>query len=271
VDVKPKAQADGSQQGSRTGLPASIEAAWGLREPPRKGPKPGLTLARIVAAAVDVAATEGLACLSMKRVATELGASTMSLYRYVAAKDELLALMVDAAIGTPPPRPGAEESWRAGLSRWSWAYLAVLRRHSWALRVPITGPQVTPNLTAWIEDGLRSMRDTGLTEPEKLSVILLLSGYVRNAATLAADMGAGASASGTPAPIMPAWGRLLAQLTGPEDFPSLHAALASGVFDQDDDPEDEFSFGLERVLDGIDTLVRKRRGRDSNPRQSLNP
>jgi AcrR family transcriptional regulator len=271
VDVKPKAQADGSQQGSRTGLPASIEAAWGLREPPRKGPKPGLTLARIVAAAVDVAATEGLASLSMKRVAAELGASTMALYRYVAAKDELLALMVDAAIGTPPPRPGAEESWRAGLSRWSWAYLAVLSRHSWALRVPITGPQVTPNLTAWIEDGLRSMRDTGLAEPEKLSVILLLSGYVRNAATLAADMGAGASASGTRVPIMPTWGGLLAQLTEPEDFPSLHAALASGVFDQDDDPEDEFAFGLERVLDGIDTLVRKRTGRDSNPRQRLNP
>jgi AcrR family transcriptional regulator len=182
----------------------------------------------------------------------------MSLYRYVGAKDELLALMVDAAIGTPPAKPGTDESWREGLSRWAWAHLAVLRRHAWALRVPISGPQVTPNLTAWIEDGLSSMRDTGLAEPEKLSVILLLSGYVRNAATLAADMGAGASASGTPAPIMPTWGRLLAQLTGPEDFPSLHAALASGVFDQDDDPEDEFSFGLERVLDGIDALVRAR-------------
>jgi AcrR family transcriptional regulator len=255
VDVKPKARADAGRQGGPTGLPASIEAAWGLREPPRKGPKPGLSLARIVAAAVNVAATEGLASVSMNRVATELDASTMSLYRYVAAKEELLALMVDAAIGTPPPKPGAEESWRAGLSRWAWGYLAVHRRHAWALRVPISGPPVTPNLTAWIEDGLSCMRDTGLAEAEKLSVILLLSGYVRNAATLAADMGAAASAPGTQAQIMPAWGGLLARLTKPEDFPSLHAALASGVFDQDDDPEDEFAFGLERVLDGIDTLV----------------
>jgi AcrR family transcriptional regulator len=258
VNVKPKAPADASQQGSRTGLPASIEAAWGLREPPRKGPKPGLSLARIVAAAINVAATEGLASVSMKRVATELDASTMSLYRYVGAKDELLALMVDAAIGTPPHKPSMEEAWRAGLSRWAWAYLAVLRRHSWALRIPITGPQVTPNLMAWIEDGLSSMRNTGVAEAEKLSVILLLSGYVRNAATLAADMGAVASASGAEVQVMPAWGRLLARLTEPEDFPSLHAALASGVFDQDDAPEDDFAFGLERVLDGIETLVRAR-------------
>jgi hypothetical protein len=71
--------------GGETGLPASIEAAWGLRERPAKGPKPGLSLDRIVEAAVGVAATEGLAAVSMGRVAKELSVSTMSLYRYVAA------------------------------------------------------------------------------------------------------------------------------------------------------------------------------------------
>jgi AcrR family transcriptional regulator len=259
VDVNPTAKPQAADADTPTGLPASIEAAWGLRERPRKGPKPGLSLERIVQAAVKIAASEGLAAVSMNRVAGELGASAMSLYRYVAAKDELLALMVDAAIGTPPAKPEANESWRAGLSRWAWGYLDVLRRHSWALRIPISGPQVTPNLTAWLEDGLRSLRDTGLSEAEKLSVMLLLSGYVRNAATLDADIAAAASASGTPeAQIMPTWGRLLGRLTDAGQFPSLHAALASGVFDQDDDPDDEFIFGLERVLDGIDALVRAR-------------
>ncbi len=89
---------------SGTGLPASIEAAWGLRTRPAKGPKPGLSLERIVEAGVKVAVSEGLGAVSMSRVAAELGASTMSLYRYVAAKDELLALMMDAALG--PPSPG---------------------------------------------------------------------------------------------------------------------------------------------------------------------
>src|SRR5215472_7517901 len=88
-----------------TELPAHVAAAWGVRGRPHKGPKPGLSLDRIVAAAVHVADTEGLAAVSMSRVATELGAAPMSLYRYVAAKDELLALMVDAAYGPPPAGP----------------------------------------------------------------------------------------------------------------------------------------------------------------------
>ena len=50
---------------------------------------------------------------------------------------------------------------------------------------------------------------------------------------------------------MPSWGRLLARLTDPEDFPALHRALGSEAFAQDDAPDEEFVFGLERVLDGI--------------------
>jgi AcrR family transcriptional regulator len=195
----------------------------------------------------------------MSRVATELGSSAMSLYRCLTAKHELLALMVDAAIGPMPARRQAEENWRARLSRWAWGYLATYRRHPWVLWIPISGPASTPNLTAWLEDGLSSLRDPGLSESEKLSVMLLISGFVRNAATLEADLVAAASASADPEKqIMPTWGRTLARLTDADRFPALHAALASGVFDQDDDIDIEFSFGLERVLDGIDALVQKR-------------
>lgn len=241
-----------------TGLPPSIEVAWGLRSRPTRGPKPGLTMQRIVQAAISVAVAEGLAAVSMNRVAAELGSSAMSLYRYVAAKDELLALMVDAAVGAPPAAPHGEV-WRAGLTRWAWAYHEVLRRHAWMLRVPISGPPVTPNQTVWLEDGLCCLRATGLAESEKLSAILLLSGFVRNEAALTADIGAYAAASGGPAgQVMPGWSRLLRRVTTPEQFPALHRALASGAMDQDDDPDDEFAFGLERILDGIDGLVRQR-------------
>jgi AcrR family transcriptional regulator len=237
---------------TETGLPASIEEAWGLRRRPRKGPKPGLDLERIVAAAVGVAASEGIEAVSMSRVATELGSSAMSLYRYVTAKDELLALMIDAAFDAPVAPAPPDEEWRAGMTRWAWTYHDALRRHPWVLRVPISGPPVTPNQIAWLEDGLRALGGTGLTEPEKLSVILLVSGYVRNEATLAADLQTATE------PIMPRWGRQIATLTDPERFPALHAALATEVFDQDDDADDEYTFGLERVLDGIEALVRRR-------------
>jgi AcrR family transcriptional regulator len=232
-------------------LPASLAQAWGRRARPSKGPKPGLSLERIVEAAVSVADDEGLGAVSMGRVASALGSSPMSLYRYVGAKDELLALMVDAALG--PVAPPGEAGWRDELSRWAWAYHDALRRHPWVLQVPMGAPPVTPHLTAWLEHGLRALGDTGLPEAEKLSVLLLLSGYVRNAASLAADLGASAGGQ-----IMPSWGAMLGRLTEPEDFPALHAALGSEAFAQDDDPDDEFVFGLERVLDGIAALVAAR-------------
>src|SRR5918994_67163 len=147
-----------------TGLPASIEAAWGVRERPHKGPRPALSLERIVAAAVRVAASDGLKAVSMSRVAADLGVSTMSLYRYVAAKDELLALMADLTFEAPPAPRGPEESWRDGLARWARTELAGYRRNPWVLRIPISGPPVTPNTMVWLERGLDALGDTGLRE-----------------------------------------------------------------------------------------------------------
>jgi AcrR family transcriptional regulator len=247
---------------SGTGLPASIEAAWGLRARPNKGPRPGLSLERIVEAAMGIAAADGLAAVSMGRVAADLGVSTMALYRYVAAKDELLALMVDATAASVPAAPAPGESWRDGLSRWAWAELAIHRRHPWGLRIPISGPPATLNQVAWLERGLQCLRDTGLAEGEKLSVMLLLTGFVRNWAMLEADLAEAAVASGAGEPAaMSGYGRLLARLTDAERFPALHAVIEAGVFDEPDGPDDpdaEFVFGLERVLDGIEALVRAR-------------
>jgi len=243
------------------GLPASIEQAWGVRERPRKGPKRGLSQERIITAAIKVAERDGLAAVSMSRVAAELGASAMSLYRYFAAKDELLVLMADTAYGTPPAVWGGDGGWRAGMSRWAWAMLQGMRRHPWVLRIPIGGPPTTPNVVLWLEHGLQCLQDTGLTEAEKMSVILLISGYVRNNATTMADIAtASRAASESEQEIMPAYGRILTSLTDPYRFPALTAVIASGVFNADDDPDDEFTFGLERILDGVEVLVRARTG-----------
>jgi AcrR family transcriptional regulator len=242
-----------TSQDDGIGLPASIEAAWGRRERPSKGPRPSLSLERIVEAAVHIAGSEGLAAVSMARVAHELGASTMSLYRYVAAKDELLSLMVDAAVGAPPPATDPDEGWRAGLARWAWGYHARLREHPWGLRVPISGPPITPNQVAWLEDGLWSLRDTGLSEEDKASVVLVISGYVRSEGTLTADLSA---ANPSPGDVMSGYPQLLAALTDARRFPAIHAVLAAGVFDTADHPDKEFAFGLERILDGIDALIR---------------
>jgi len=238
------------------GIPGDVAAAWGVRERPHKGPKPALSLARIVDAAVRVADREGLDAVSMGRVAAELGAAPMSLYRHVSAKEELLRLMVDAAWGDSPGGLAPGEGWRAGLTRWAWAMRAALRRHPWAARLPISGLPVLPREIAWFEDALACMAGTDLTEARKASVIMLLSGYVRNLATTEADIMAAIGASGLdPAEWMASYPRMLRQLADPQRFPALTAFIAAGVFDAYDDPDDEFVFGLDRILDGVEVLV----------------
>jgi AcrR family transcriptional regulator len=238
------------------GLPGSVAAAWGVRERPHKGPKPALSLARIVDAAVRVADAEGLDAVSMGRVAAELGAAPMSLYRHLSAKEELLELMVDAAWGDPPAAPAAGEEWRAGLARWAWAMHVAARRHPWVVRIALNSLPIMPHQVAWFENALACMGGTGLTESRKGSVILLLAGYVRNIAATEADIGAAVLASGLDMSAwMAAYAGILRQLADPQRFPALRAFIAAGVFDAADDPDDEFAFGLDRILDGIATLI----------------
>ncbi|MDQ0843654.1 AcrR family transcriptional regulator [Streptomyces sp. V1I6] len=244
---------------TETGLPASIEAAWGLRKRPGKGPKPGIGIERIVAAAVAVASSEGLPAVSMGRVAKELGVSTMSLYRYVAAKDELYILMLEEAVGLPPEPPAPGTGWREALAAWAWAQREVFHRSPWMLRIPISGPPATPNSVAWWDRGLAALADTGLDEGEKISVVLLVGGFVRNEALLMADLGAAIAASGeSPDVVMRRYANTLERFADPERYPALARLLQSRVMYEPDSQDFEFVFGLERLLDGVGVLVEKR-------------
>jgi AcrR family transcriptional regulator len=257
-NVNPYEEVAMTEGEGETGLPASIEYAWGLRARPAKGPKRGLSVERIVEAGIAIAESEGIGAVSMGRIAAELDSKPMSLYRYFASKDDLITLMIDAALAPPSPI-ATSMSWRQELTHWCCQYRDALQRHPWVLRVPISGPPVTPNQLLFLEDGLQALRDTTLREDEKMSVLLLLSGFVRNEATLIVDINAAAASSGKPArDIMPLYGRMIRRLVDEERFPGLQRVIAAGVFDQDDNEDDEFHFGLERILDGVDLLMRSR-------------
>jgi AcrR family transcriptional regulator len=254
-------------------IPASFRAAWGVRDRPARGPRPGLSLERIVAAGIAVAGADGLEAVSMGRVATELGSSPMSLYRYVSAKHELLSLMVDTALGDPPAAANDAPGWRAGLERWSGALLDAYLAAPWTVRAPIPAPPITPHQIRWMEAGLTCLRGTGLTAQEKLSTILLLSGIARFHAGVAADFADAQRVMGGADPTA-GYGRAVAVLADPGQFPEVHAAAASGSMDDDGDQEDyapaELRFGLDRVLDGLDVLIR-RRGAADRPAGAADP
>ncbi len=225
-------------------LPKSVELLWGLSGPGTRGPKRGLSLVRIVEAAVAVADAEGFAALSMNRVAQELGFTTMSLYRYVDSKDTLVELLYDRIVGTPPPIP-AGTPWRPALETWVWGQFQEFRRHPWMLDIPMTAPPIGPNNMNWLEAGLAAMADIPIPEPVKLQLLLNLSLYVIGRLRLLKEMGPTSGAEGD-------YNAVLTKVLDPQRYPSITAALSHQAFDQDELTweEADFRFCLERLLDG---------------------
>ncbi len=246
-------------------IPRSVALLWGLRQPTRRGPKAGLSVEQITRAAIEVADAEGLASVSMARVARQLGAGTMSLYRYVASKDELLLLMTDAALTDPPALPPGA-GWREGLRHWADAVLTELRRHAWYVQIPLAGPPTGPRNIAWFDAALRTLAGTGLDTGDKVMAVMTLitfvQGEVRMTAELIAAEAAGAPGAGE------TYGRALGSLIDPVVFPALAQALADGVF-EDDRPAveqvgDDIGASLDIILDGIGALIERRQGRPSS-------
>lgn len=224
-------------------LPRALEILW--REPKAAGRTGGLSRERIVRAAVDLADAEGLAALSMARLAERLGCGTMSLYRHVANKDELVTFMLAASVGRPPVTDAG--NWTAALTDWATALWEVYHRHPWVLQAVAAGPPADPGQVAWLDAGLAALGRTGLAEREKLAAVMAILHFVRGAA--AVDIEAGR----TDWPNYPA---LLRRLLDPDRFPALAAALQDGVFENtDNDPYADFCAGLRQLLDGIATRV----------------
>ncbi|MFI6478828.1 TetR/AcrR family transcriptional regulator [Nonomuraea sp. NPDC050663] len=218
--------------------------------------KKGLSLELVVEAAVEVADAEGLESVSMSRVAKQLDVSAMALYRHVATKDELVALMVDTALGPPPP-PATGGGWREGLVYLAEAMRARLLEHPWTALAPVTGPPSSPNQLTWLDRVLHAMRDTGLDEAEQLFCALLLSTQVQSGVALAVTVNRNPSAAALAA----GYSDFLDRATADGRLPEVRRLVRAGIFqgaEMDMSMETEFRFGLERILDGIEALVRVR-------------
>jgi AcrR family transcriptional regulator len=237
----------------------SMALLWQSRERPSRGPKPGLSVEAIVQAAIRVADSEGLAALSMRRVADELGVGTMSLYRYVPNKSVLLDVMMDTVIGEALKADEQPGGWRAKLEASAREELAFLRRHPWMLQVAVGRPILGPNELAAVERQLGVVVDLGLSEHEMMAVIALVDGYVRGVAQQFVDAAQAAQRTGvSDEQFWTAVASGLEAAVREDRFPLLWKVSSAGVFDPAEDEMFLFEFGLQRVLDGIEALVEAR-------------
>ncbi|CAL9480632.1 TetR/AcrR family transcriptional regulator [Streptomyces sp. enrichment culture] len=169
-----------------TRLRRSLDLLWGRtgKDRPARGPKRGLTLQQIVVTAVALADREGLAALSMRRVAAELGVGTMSLYRYVPGKDELVALMVDHVqdpAGDEPDTP-AHQDWTGLLETFAERTWELYTGHAWLIQVNTARPVIGPRSMAWLDRALVALEGLPLSGQEKIAVLTGLEHLVLGAA-----------------------------------------------------------------------------------------
>ncbi len=248
------------------GLPDELALLWGRREDRRRGPRPTLSAADIVRAAVAVADTEGLAAVSMSRVAAELGNAPMALYRHVRNKEELLVLMSDAALDEPPDVPLSGD-WREDLRAWAHDALAASARHPWYARLPVAGPPLGPRNLAWFDRALASLEPTGLPAGDRVLVVTSVLIFVQGQMRLGADLAAGYAAD--PDAFGARYGQLLGMVVDPHRMPALARVVAAGVFDgaEQAPPSEndavgltEFDAGLDFLLDGVAGYVARRGG-----------
>ncbi|SCF19672.1 TetR/AcrR family transcriptional regulator [Micromonospora mirobrigensis] len=248
---------------SGTGDPArSLALLWRTRE---KASRRGgdLSVGRIVAAAIDLADAEGLAALSMRRVAERLGVGTMSLYTHVPGKGELLDVMLDTVHGETARPTDTADDWRARLTRVARDNRALYLRHPWLLQVATTRPPLGPNVTARYEHELSAVDGIGLTDLEMDAVVTLVDNYVHGAVRAAVEAAQALGRTGmTDEQWWQAHAPYLEKVLDPRRFPlAARVGTAAGQeYQAPGDPDRAFEFGLERLLDGVQALVDARGG-----------
>jgi len=188
----------------------------------------------------------------MQRVARALDVTPMSLYHYVDSKGELLAVMVDTAVG-PPESSIATLGWRVGLQCWAQALVERRLAHPWTVEILPTRPPLTPNLIGWTELGLAVLTGTGLEPVERLSVLLAVDGWSQHHVRQCVGMGL----VGVPAADSPPgqYAQHLEALISADDFPQLTGAYQTGLPTGVDYHTEEFARGIALLLDGVGALI----------------
>jgi AcrR family transcriptional regulator len=256
VATASKALADLRADGLTTAAPGRGTVVAGPADVRRTHPVPpeDLNRRRIVRAAITLADADGVADLTMRRVAGHLGVATMSLYRHVDSKEALINLMIDEVLGEEPLPDPPPPGWRPRLEAMAHAQWTLFRRHTWlAPTMALLRPDIVPRAMAHSEWTIAAFEGTRVPMEQRMYVSILLFAYVRGLAQdLAAEVDARRDTGLTAEQWMEGNEEMLTAIMHSHALPMLRRLSAEGF---DFDLDRMFALGLDLFLDGIATRV----------------
>ncbi|MFI9840668.1 TetR/AcrR family transcriptional regulator C-terminal domain-containing protein [Nonomuraea sp. NPDC051941] len=216
-----------------------------------------MTRERIVRAAVEIADAEGLSELTMRGVADRLGMATMSLYRHVGGKDDLVLLMVEAVVDEFPLPGEPPEGWRARLEVSAHLQWAGYRAHPWMAGVTsLTRPLPSASLLRHTEWVMAALAGTRLDATAKMHVHTLVYSYVQGiAANLELERQAQAATGLSADEFMAGQEEHLRWIAESEEYRAFAGVVAELNGDFDLDLDRLFEFGLGPLLDGLAKVI----------------
>lgn len=238
-------------------LAVSLQLLWEGRPESEKGPRPKLNLKQVIATGIELADRDGLEALSMRRLAQELDVGTTSLYRYVPSKKELLDLMLDTVSGPSETRTAASASgWREFLVTTARESRLLYLAHPWMLQANWARPVMGPSSIADLNLFLAGFHGVPLADQEKMDLRASLDSFVSGSVRQELLWHTAAVES-----------RMSEDEFWEYQMPTLERAVESGQFpamvamDQnafDSSWADIFETGLQLILDGIDSMIRRK-------------
>jgi len=222
------------------------ELIWLRPERSSRGPAPAHSRGAIAAAAIALADAEGLAGVSMRKIAASLGVGTMSLYNYVPKKEQLFDLMLDAVAGEweLPDAPSGDA--RADLEGFARQGMAAMRRHPWVPSLVLTRTTIGPNSLRCVEYFMAVLADVDEPGGTKMELFAMLNSSICQFAQWEANQRAAGGTEQWQAELV----TYMSAAVGTGDYPHLASAMTSAV-PQDVDPDSIFDRGIGRIIDVI--------------------
>jgi AcrR family transcriptional regulator len=224
-----------------------------------RGPRQRVSVDEAIRAGIEVADAEGLPAFSMRKVADRLGLKLMSIYTYVPGRSELIGLMVDEVTGEHglPELSGSLRDRLTTVARQRWDEM---HRHPWLLQVDEYRPWIGPNASDLYEWQLSAIEGAGLTDLEMDQVVTVLATFAVGAARASVDARRAEERSGmTDAQWWEINAPVLDRVMRGSSYPiSGRVGQAAGEeYNAIGDPERSFRFGLDRIIDGIEGLLKR--------------